>query len=180
MNGRVNSRDPDAAPFEQSAQAEALFVSPAGLPTGVVTIGEHAFHVEIAAEVGARERGLMERGALEPDAGMLFVFDAPQYLSFWMLNTYIPLDLAFIREDLIISSVDTMAPLTAAPHVSVEPVAYALEVAAGEFKRRGIGPGDRVTISGLEQEGVREALGFQSPANRGGSWGLILQSSSLL
>ena len=49
-----------------------------------------------------------------------------------------------------ISSIDTMEPLTHTSHYSIEPVPYALEVPAGEFERRGIKPGDAITISGWE------------------------------
>jgi hypothetical protein len=125
-------------------------VSPAGLPTGTVTIGGDVFRVEIARTEEDRIRGLMERESLAADAGMLFLFDAPQYLSFWMANTLVPLDVAFIREDLTISSIDTMEPLTLTPHPAIEPVPMALEVLAGEFARRNIGPGDKLTITGIQ------------------------------
>jgi len=123
---------------------------PTGLPTGIVTIGDDVFRVEIAATDEARLRGLMSRESLAPDAGMLFIFDAPRYLSFWMVDTLIPLDIAFIREDLTISSLDTMEPLTRTSHASIEPIPMALEVPAGEFARRGITPGDSVTITGAQ------------------------------
>jgi uncharacterized membrane protein (UPF0127 family) len=123
------------------------FVSPIGLPTGLVTIGEHVFNVEVAATHETRLRGLMERESLAADAGMLFIFDQSAIQSFWMFNTPLPLDIAFIREDLTISSTDTMEPMTTSQHVSIEPVLYALEVPAGEFTRRGIGAGDVISIT---------------------------------
>ena len=92
----------------------------------------------------------MGRESLAPDAGMLFVFEVPQRLSFWMRNTLIPLDIAFIRADGSIESIDTMAPLTLNSHRSGEAVPWALEVPAGTFERLGIVPGDRVTIEGIE------------------------------
>ncbi|UCE61683.1 MAG: DUF192 domain-containing protein [Phycisphaerales bacterium] len=121
-------------------------ISPAGLPTGTVTIGDDTINVEIADTFATRQHGLMDRNTLDADAGMLFIFDGPQFLSFWMLNTLIPLDIAFIREDLVVSSTDTMQPLTTTYHDSIEPVLYALEVPAGELSRRQIGPGDVVSI----------------------------------
>ncbi|MFQ5413280.1 MAG: DUF192 domain-containing protein [Phycisphaerae bacterium] len=122
------------------------FTSPVGLPTGTVTIGDDVFHVEIAATPDTREHGLMERASLDADAGMLFVFDEPLVLSFWMLNTLIPLDIAFIRDDLTIARIDSMEPLSRELHSSGEPVRFALEVRAGEFARRGIEPGDTVEL----------------------------------
>ena len=120
-----------------------------GLPTGVVRIGEHEFQVEIADTNASRTRGLMGRTALADDAGMLFIFDRTADLSFWMLNTSIPLDIAYIREDMIISSIDTMTPFSLESHLSIEPVPFALEVPAGEFDRRGIEAGDEVVFEGV-------------------------------
>jgi uncharacterized membrane protein (UPF0127 family) len=121
-----------------------------GLPTGEVRIGDHAFRVEIAATVRDRARGLMERESLDPDSGMLFVYETPQTVSFWMLNTKIPLDVGFIRPDLTISSITTMKPFATDTHRSTESVQFALELAAGEFTRRGIRVGDTVVIKGIE------------------------------
>ena len=123
-----------------------------GLPTGVVRISEHEFWVEIADTNASRTRGLMDRTALADDSGMLFIFDRPANLSFWMLNTSIPLDIAFIREDMTVSSIDTMTPFSLESHLSIEPVPFALEVPAGEFSRRGIEAGDEVVFEGDETE----------------------------
>ena len=123
-----------------------------GFPTGVVRIGEHEFQVEIANTNAARTQGLMGRTSLADDAGMLFIFDEPQVLSFWMFNTSIRLDIAYIREDMIISSIDTMMPFSLVSLLSIEPVPFALEVPAGEFSRRGIEAGDGVVFEGVEIE----------------------------
>ena len=70
----------------------------AGLePLQIVTAsGTHAFQVEIAADDASRERGLMNRRYMAPDRGMLFEFDREAPVTFWMKNTYIPLDMIFI------------------------------------------------------------------------------------
>ena len=122
------------------------------LPTGVVRIGEHEFWVEIADTNASRMRGLMDRTALADDAGMLFIFDRPANLSFWMFNTSIPLDIAFIREDMTISSIATMTPFSLESHLSIEPIPFALEVPAGELSRRGIEAGDEVVFEEVETE----------------------------
>ena len=109
-------------------------------------IGVHSFCVAIALTPQAREEGLMGRDFLADDEGMLFVYDSPQILSFWMLNTSIPLDVAFIRDDGTISSIESMTPLTTNQHRSAEPVRFALELAGGEFTRRDIAPGDKVDL----------------------------------
>lgn len=141
------SQDQTAETRTDASCPDRDFVSAVGLPTGVVTIGEHVFHVEVAATRGSQHRGLMGRESLAPDAGMLFVFDEPRFQSFWMFNTPLALDIAFIREDLTISSIDTMEPLTVTTHVSDEPVLYVLEVAAGQFASRHIEAGDVVSIT---------------------------------
>lgn len=143
----VQAEDDEGNPGDETQGDTNEFVSPVGLPVGVVTIGEHVFNVEVATTSGAQLRGLMERESLASDAGMLFIFDEPSMQSFWMLNTPLPLDIAFIREDLTISSTDTMEPLTTTRHESTEPVPYVLEVPADEFVRRGIEAGDVVSVA---------------------------------
>ena len=61
--------------------------------------GVHAFTVELATNDAERERGLMFRKELPEGRGMLFDFEQEQPVTFWMHNTYIPLDMIFIRAD---------------------------------------------------------------------------------
>ena len=102
--------------------------------------------VEIAATDAERERGLMGRTALAEDAGMLFVFDQEQPLSFWMRDTLIPLSIAFIDSEGRIVDIQDMQPLDETPHTSAGPARYALEVNQGFFKARGIQVGDRAVL----------------------------------
>src|SRR5919199_2296572 len=69
-------------------------------PLTIVTKGgRHAFQVEIARNDAERAQGLMFRRNLAPERGMLFDFGRVQPISMWMQNTYIPLDMIFIRAD---------------------------------------------------------------------------------
>jgi len=87
----------------------------------------------------------MYRSSLAPDSGMLFVFDTVDYQRFWMKNTLIPLSIAFITRDSLITDIMEMAPLdTTTPCHSSKPVLYALEMNSGWFQSRGIKPGDVV------------------------------------
>jgi uncharacterized membrane protein (UPF0127 family) len=107
--------------------------------------GPRVFTVEIAADMKSQERGLMFRRQMDPDAGMLFVFEPPQLVSFWMKNTFIPLDLMFVRADGTIASIAAnAAPLSETSIPSTEPVRAVIEINGGRAQALGIAPGDRV------------------------------------
>jgi uncharacterized membrane protein (UPF0127 family) len=106
--------------------------------------GEHRFVTEIAATPEEQERGLMFRRELGPDRGMIFPYDPPQVVGFWMKNTLIPLDMVFIRADGAIARIATAAPLSLDTVGSGEPVAAVLEIRGGRAAELGIRAGDRV------------------------------------
>ena len=114
------------------------------LPTIEFKIGDHRLVAEIAATNETRTLGLMNRFSLKPDHGMLFVFNAPQPLAFWMRNTYVPLSIAFIGADARILNIDDMAPRTDNTHPSKGLALYALEMKKGWFADHGVNAGDRV------------------------------------
>ena len=105
--------------------------------------------VEIADDYAERQRGLMERTELAENAGMLFVFDREQQLSFWMRNTLIPLSIAYIDAEERIIDIQDMQPLDETSHPSAEPAMYALEVNQGFFDEHGVGVGDEVELPDL-------------------------------
>ena len=107
--------------------------------------GVHVFSVEIADTEAAREKGLMFRKKLPAGQGMLFDFHSEQDVSFWMQNTYIPLDMIFIRGDgRILRIAENTQPLSTRIIPSNGPVRAVLEVIAGTARKLGIAPGDRV------------------------------------
>jgi uncharacterized membrane protein (UPF0127 family) len=118
--------------------------SPAALPTVTLSLGGHKVVAEVAATQEQRATGLMNRFSLQPDRGMLFVFERSEPLAFWMKNTYIPLSIAFIDERGRVINIDDMAPQTESSHWSSAPARYALEMRKGWFAEHGIKPGDRV------------------------------------
>ena len=86
----------------------------------------------------------MFRDALDKDHGMLFIYPQEQNLSFWMKNTKLPLSIAFINPDEIITQIDSMAPYSLMSHTSKEKVKYALEMEQGWFRENGITVGSKV------------------------------------
>ena len=120
-------------------------------PTGLQTLeiasktGVHAFSVEIAENDADRAKGLMFRKELPEGRGMLFDFHREQEVSFWMQNTYIPLDMIFIRGDgSILRIAENTEPLSTRMIPSGGPVRAVLEVIGGTARKLGIAPGDRV------------------------------------
>jgi len=123
--------------------------SQAGLPTAKIVIDTHqgpaTFKVELAADDASRERGLMYRTTLAPDAGMLFEFSKPAQVVFWMKNTPLSLDMIFIKQDGTISTIasDTI-PYSEDNVPASEPVRAVLEIDGGRAAALDIQPGDRV------------------------------------
>ena len=100
--------------------------------------------VEVAATADQQEKGLMFRKSLGGDRGMIFPYDPPQDVAFWMENTLIPLDIIFIRSDGTIVRIAHAKPLDETPLPSGEPVALVLEIAGGRAAELGIKEGDIV------------------------------------
>jgi uncharacterized membrane protein (UPF0127 family) len=105
----------------------------------------HRFVVEVARSAQEQETGLMNRPSLGPDRGMIFPYDPPQPVSFWMKHTLIPLDMIFIRPDGSIAKIAAnTVPLSLEPVPVAEPIAAVLEIAGGRSSELGISAGDRV------------------------------------
>jgi hypothetical protein len=113
--------------------------------------GAHDFTVEIADDDRERGLGLMFRRSMADDAGMLFDFGTEQRASFWMRNTYIPLDMLFIKADGTIESIaERTTPLSERSVPSKGPVRYVLEINGGLSDRLGIEAGDKVSGPAME------------------------------
>lgn len=122
-----------------------------------LVVGSAELRVEVAETEAERALGLMHRESLEWDRGMLFIFPVDRYMNFWMKNTYIPLSIAFIRSDGVITEIQHMKPLTTESHFSQLPGRYALEVNEGWYRAHGVRVGD--PVKGLPPPTVSEEEG---------------------
>ncbi len=108
----------------------------------------HQFQVELALDNASRQRGLMFRRDLAPDRGMLFVFPDVRHLSFWMKNTFIPLDIIFIKKNGQIANIVANAePETLTGRHSKGRAVAVLEIPGGRSAELGIAAGDIVRHS---------------------------------
>lgn len=129
-----------------------LFVSVhfvvAGAPLKTITLshGELTWIVEAAKTWPEKVKGLQKREKLSPDSGMLFYYDSPQILSFWMKDTWIPLSIAFMDEKGRIVQIEKMKPFSLKPIRSRKECLYALEMNRGWFKKHDLHPGDVIRI----------------------------------
>lgn len=137
-------RDPGVAGNgEQAAETGTGAVSQA-VELVPLRVGGIEIQVEIADDADERQRGLMYRESLEENQGMLFVYPEQRTLGFWMKNTLIPLDIAYIDREGRIVDIQQMEPQTTETHDSAAPAMYALEMNQGWFEANGIRVGDLI------------------------------------
>jgi uncharacterized membrane protein (UPF0127 family) len=111
----------------------------------VTSTGVHRYEVEIADTDSSRERGLMDRRKMAADHGMLFEFPSRAPVTFWMKDTYLPLDMIFIDSDGTVRRVERAAtPMSEALIPSGAPVVAVLELNAGQTAAIRLKPGDKV------------------------------------
>jgi uncharacterized membrane protein (UPF0127 family) len=107
--------------------------------------GPRHFTVEVATTDEQRERGLMFRQDMAPDAGMLFLYPAPREITMWMENTVLPLDMIFFGSDgKIIRIAERTVPFSTAVIASEGDARGVVEVNGGTAERLGIRVGDKV------------------------------------
>jgi uncharacterized membrane protein (UPF0127 family) len=132
---------------------EASAATPAQLDVVDVRIATadgrtHRYKAEVARTPEQQGRGLMYRRTMARDAGMIFLFPEPRMASFWMANTYLPLDIIFISPEGRVINVGEGVPLSTATVESTAPASTVLELNRGEAARIGLKAGDRVSWGG--------------------------------
>ena len=147
------------APAASGQTVGSLAPLPSG-PTASVWVdkegGQINVRVEVADSPAEREQGLMYRRELEADAGMLFLFPREAQQTFWMKNTFLPLDMIFIRADLSIAGiVENAEPMTLTRRSVPEVSQYVLEVNGGFAAQHGVKQGGHVVFDGVPQVPVQ-------------------------
>ena len=124
----------------------------ADMPEVTLTIGGNKATAEVASNDSQRSTGLMHRRILPENRGMLFIFPDVAMHGMWMMNTFVPLSVAFIDSEGRIINIEDMQPQTQNTHSAAKPAKYALEMNLGWFAKRNIKPGAK--IEGLEKAGA--------------------------
>ncbi len=110
------------------------------------------FQVEVADDEAERARGLMFREAMPRFDGMLFVYDKPEPVAFWMKNTLIPLDMLFFdAEGRLVSVHENAVPGDLTPIPGGDAIQYVLEINGGAARRLGIAPGAELRHPALDR-----------------------------
>ena len=119
------------------------------LPEIGLSVNGHKVTAEVAHTDPTRTQGLMYRRMLPENRGMLFVFRETALHAMWMMNTFVPLSVAFLDAKGVILNIEDMEPQTQDVHPASKPAKYALEMNKGWFAKRGIKPGAR--LEGIEK-----------------------------
>ena len=134
---------PAANPVALERSAAGLEQVPLTIVSGAKT---HRFTVEVARSLPQQQTGMMNRNSMAPDRGMIFPYDPPQPVAFWMKNTLIPLDMIFVAPGgKILRIEDSAVPLSLDQVPSGGPIEAVLELAGGRSAELGLKPGDQVT-----------------------------------
>jgi uncharacterized membrane protein (UPF0127 family) len=145
-DGEAASAVDSAQTSQEAAGGDTTETTARSSDTTELTVDGITITAEVADEDEERQRGLMHRDSLPENHGMLFVYPEERTLSFWMRDTRIPLDIAFLDGRGTIVDIQQMEPQSDEQHRSAEPAMYALEMRQGWFADHGIEIGARVSF----------------------------------
>lgn len=115
-----------------------------------VGLGGRPVRLQLAVRLPEMQRGLMERRDLGTDDGMIFIYEKPQQMSFWMRNTPTPLDIGFFRSDGTLAEVHPLHPFDERPVASGgSDLRFALETNQGWYRANGIRPGAKLDLAAV-------------------------------
>ncbi len=129
-----------------SGQGKGIFGQDGGKTFVQLIVKEKKIKAEVANTEDEKSRGLMFRGKLGPDEGMLFIYEREEFLSFWMKNTPLPLSIAFLDQHGRIVDLQDMEPFNLRTHTSTRPAKFALEMNLNWFRKNGVKTGDVVRM----------------------------------
>ena len=125
----------------------SLFFYPKPSQTKQICLEDFCFVVEIADTPSKKAKGLMYRTSLKDNEGMLFVFEKPGIYGFWMKNTFIPLDIIWLNENLEVVDIKENAQPCLKENCPIfknsTPARYVLEIKGGKVEELGIQKGDK-------------------------------------
>lgn len=140
-------------------KAATMLTAAATSPKGVeeyfsIKVGDKTVRMQLAVRPGEMQRGLMERRDLGADDGMIFVYDKPQQMSFWMRNTPTALDIGFFNAAGVLEEIYPLHPFDESSVTArSSALQFALEVKQGWFQQNGVKPGAQ-----LDRKALMDAL----------------------
>ncbi|MDX2243285.1 MAG: DUF192 domain-containing protein [Leptolyngbyaceae cyanobacterium bins.302] len=148
------SSTPETPPETNSGQVVQISNSGQSLPVSAkVNLGGQVIQLEVAKTPEQQAMGLMFRSELEPNRGMLFPFNPPRPVTFWMKNVLIDLDMVFLRNGKVVAIASNVPPCKADPCPVYGPatavIDQVIELRGGRAKELGIKAGDRLTIQSV-------------------------------
>lgn len=117
-----------------------------------IKVGDRVVQMQVVADRKEMERGLMDRKTMGADEGMLFVYDLPQQMNFWMHDTDIPLNIGFFDSGGELKETYEMYPhdeQTVSSHL--RNLQFALEMNQGWFVRSAVKPGDKIDLKAVAE-----------------------------
>lgn len=123
-------------------------ITPSQLVTRSIEIASTTIEVQIAQTDSARQKGLSGRRSLDPNTGMLFIFENPDFYGFWMKDMLFAIDIIWLDEDMRIVHIESSVDPTTYPQtfISKVPAKYVLEVLAGFAIQKGLKIGDEAKL----------------------------------
>lgn len=116
-----------------------------------IKVGDRTVQMQVALLPAETQRGLMFRKEMGVEEGMLFVFDRPQQMSFWMRNTLLSLDIGYFDAEGVLREIYPMYPHDERPVASRGRMQFALEMHQGWYRHRGVKPGARLDLAALAE-----------------------------